>query len=146
MLDEILLERTADAAVLQGNEVLVRFAHKSLVRDQARVHIDLTDVVYNDCNAIALLILKNMVQQRGLARAEIAGEQGNGNLFLSHGCSSPSARSCAGCPAPERILFSADHYNTNLAAAVLGRPWHILAAQGSQGDFREIAERLSDLP
>ena len=88
LLHQIDLERAADAAVLQRNEVVVLLCHRAALGDQRRVDIDLADVVDDDRYLVALLVGENMVENSGFACAQITREQGNGNelllLFLEH--------------------------------------------------------------
>ena len=78
--DEIAANRAADAAVRQLNHFLVA------ADDEITVDADLAEFVDDNGVSAAVGAGENTVQQRGLAGAEVAGEDGDGNLFgCGHG-------------------------------------------------------------
>ena len=82
--DEIAAHGAADAAVVHLEDFLVR-AHHEVVIDA-----DLAEFVDDDRVALAMLLAEDAVQQGGLARAQIAGEDGDGDLGrggVGHWCS-----------------------------------------------------------
>ena len=89
---EVVGERAAEAPVRHGDEVAVYLGEPALL-DERGVHVDLADVVDDDGGTDALLILKDVVEKRGLAGPEVAGEQGDLRLLagLGHGCVLPCA-------------------------------------------------------
>ena len=65
-------ERAADAAVAHGNEAVG--GGEAAVLDEARVNVNLADVVHNDGSADALVVGEDVVEERGLARPQVPGE------------------------------------------------------------------------
>ena len=84
LLDEIRLERAADAAVLERDETLVLLSDHSAFLDEVRVYVHFPYVIDNHGEAYALFICQNPVEERRLAASEIAGEQEHRNFFLFH--------------------------------------------------------------
>ena len=80
LLHEIVLEGAADAAVGKGNEAAFHL-HVAAFFDERGVDVDFADVVDDDGDLVAFLIGKHVIEQRGLARAEVAGENGDGDYF-----------------------------------------------------------------
>ena len=76
--EEVLAERAADAAVLHLHDLLLAL-DQVLVLDQAGVDVQLGHVVDEDGDLEALLLLQDILEQRGLAGAEEAGEEGDGD-------------------------------------------------------------------
>ena len=72
--DQIAAHRAADAAVVHLEHFLVRPDH------QLAVDADLAELVDDDGVAPAVIFREDAVQKRGLAGAEIAGEDGDGDL------------------------------------------------------------------
>jgi hypothetical protein len=77
-LQEVIAQRAADAAVAHLDELLVGARELRLAADDLRVDVDLAHVVDDDRDAPALAVAQHMVQQRGLAGAEKAGQNGYG--------------------------------------------------------------------
>ena len=76
--EEVLSECAADAAVLHLHNLLLAL-DQVLVLDQAGVDVQLGHVVDEDGDLEALLLLQDVLEQRGLAGAEEAGEEGDGH-------------------------------------------------------------------
>ena len=74
--DEIAAHRAADAAVVHLKDFLVR------LHDEFVVDPDLAEFVFDHGDAFAVLGGEDVVEERGLPRAEEAGEDGDGNLHL----------------------------------------------------------------
>ena len=72
LLRQVGGERAADAAVAHGDEAVG--GGEATVLDQARVDVDLADVVHDDGGADALVVGQDVVEERGLARSQVAGE------------------------------------------------------------------------
>ena len=100
---QVVGERAAQAAVGHGDEVALDLREAPLL-DEARVHVDLADVVDDDGGADALLVGEDVVEQGGLAGAEVAGEQDylGGLVGVRHGCARSLRRLCGG-PAAARL-------------------------------------------
>ena len=79
---EVHLERTADAAVLQGHEAVVGLAHDAALLDQVGVDVDLAEVIDDHGELDAAAVGEDPVQERGLAASEIAGEQQDRQGFV----------------------------------------------------------------
>ena len=75
LLDQVHLECAADAAVLQGDERLVLLAHDPVLLDQVGIDVDLSDIVDDDGEFDAASVGENLVDQGGLAAAEVAGQE-----------------------------------------------------------------------
>ena len=72
--DEVAAHGAADAAVVHLEHFLVR------ADDEIVVDADLAELVDDDGVFLAVLLGEDAVQERGLAGAEIAGEDGDGDL------------------------------------------------------------------
>src|SRR3990172_7149056 len=78
-LDQVAAHRAADAAVVHLDDLLLA------VFDDLAVDADLAELVLDHRDALAVVLLEDAVEQRGLARAEKARENGHGNhVFLLH--------------------------------------------------------------
>ncbi len=75
--DEIAAHRAADAAIVHLENFFVG------ADDEIIVYADLAEFIDDDGELAAVRLGQNTVQQSGLARAQIAGEHGNGN-FICH--------------------------------------------------------------
>ncbi|MCY1550091.1 hypothetical protein D9M68_863100 [compost metagenome] len=71
---QIAAHGAADAAVVHLDDLLALFLHQQFVVDAG-----FAELVFDHCNLVAVLLLQDAVQQRGLAAAEEAGEDGDGN-------------------------------------------------------------------
>ena len=76
---QILAQRAADAAVGQLDQPLLGAVEPSLAGDQRGVDVDLAHVVDDHRDPPALPVGEHVVEQRGLARAEKAGQHGDRN-------------------------------------------------------------------
>src|SRR6185436_2960514 len=70
---------TAKAAVVEFEDVVAGLF------DEQAVHADLAHFIDDDGELVAVLLLEDVVEERGLPRAEEAGEDGDGDAFLAHG-------------------------------------------------------------
>ncbi len=77
--DQVAAHRAADAAVVHLEHFLVGADH------QVVVDADLAELVDDHGVALAVVLGEDPVQQGGLARAEVAGQHGDGDLGLVHG-------------------------------------------------------------
>ena len=81
LLDKVHLESAADASVLQCHQTLVFLPHDSALLDEARIDVNLSQVIDNDGKFYVLLISENMVYKRCLSAAQITREQQYGCFF-----------------------------------------------------------------
>ena len=77
---QVLADRAADAAVVQLDDLLLAVVHQDLVVD-----VLLAELVLDDGDLLAVRLGEHALEQRGLARAEEAGEDGGGDEALGHG-------------------------------------------------------------
>ena len=72
-LDEVIahIDKAADAAVGESEDFLFGFF------DQVGINRDFTELVFDHRDAIAVALAQNVIEQRGLACAEKAGEDGD---------------------------------------------------------------------
>ena len=84
LLQKVGLQGTADAAVFQRHEAVVFKFNGAALGNERGVDIYLADIIHDNGNLVAFLIGKHMIEQGGLARAEIAGQNRDGNYFSSH--------------------------------------------------------------
>ncbi len=93
---QVVGQRAAQAPVGHGDEVAVYLRQAALL-DEAGVDVDLADVVDDDGGADALLVGEDVVEQGGLACAEIAGEQDDlcGRVGVCHDVRALLARDVA---------------------------------------------------
>ena len=81
---QVHLQRTADAAVLQGYQAVVLLAYNAAFLDEVGVDIYFADVVDDDGKLDAAFVGQNLVDQCGLSTAQITGEQQYRNFFCIH--------------------------------------------------------------
>ena len=84
LLNEVGLQGTTDASVLQGHEAIVLLRHHATLLYEVGVNVHLAYVVHDDGEAYASLISQYTVHQRCLATTQVAREQQYGNFFLFH--------------------------------------------------------------
>ena len=84
LLGQILAQGAADAAIGQRNKAVVRHVDGAALCNEACVNIDLADVVDDDRNLVVAGLGEDLVQQCGLARTEISGEEGHFAGFIIH--------------------------------------------------------------
>ncbi len=84
LLDQVHLQRTADAAVLQGHEALVLLAHDTAFLYQVGIDVYLAYVVDDDGKLDSSLVCENTVDQRCLSAAQIACDEQDWCFFLVH--------------------------------------------------------------
>ncbi len=84
LLHEISFEGAADATVLESHEAVVATADHTTLGDEVSVDVHLADVVDDNSEFYAFLIVENLVKQSGLSASEIAGEQEDWCGFRSH--------------------------------------------------------------
>ena len=77
---QVLADRAAHAAVVQLDDLLAGVAHQDLVVD-----VLLAELVLDHGDLLAVRLAEHALEQRRLARAEEAGEDGGGNQGLRHG-------------------------------------------------------------
>ena len=75
LLHQIHLQGAADAAVLQGHKRVVLLVHDAALLDKVGIDVHFSEVVHDDREAYALLILQNAVEQGRFSAAQISGEQ-----------------------------------------------------------------------
>ncbi len=80
---QVLAQRAADAAVGQLDQPLAGLRQHAFA-DQARIDVDVGQVVDDDRHALAFAVGQHVLQQRGLAGAEEAGQYGDGKT-VGHG-------------------------------------------------------------
>ena len=74
VLRHLTFERTADATIGEGDNAL-RVGDVGTIGNEASVDIYFTDVVNDDGNAIALLVVQDAVEERCLASTEVSAEE-----------------------------------------------------------------------
>ena len=88
LLRQVGGKRAADAAVAHGDEA-VR-GGEAAVLDEACVNVNLADVVHDDGGANALVVGKDVVEERGLARSQVTGKHDDldrsRGVLRGHGC------------------------------------------------------------
>ena len=77
--DEIAAHGATDAAVVHLEDFLVG------VDNQRVVYADLAEFIFNDGDAFAVVLGENAIEQRGFARAEKTGQDGNRDAGVSFG-------------------------------------------------------------
>jgi hypothetical protein len=78
---QVLADRAADAAVGQLQDLLVA----GVVDQDLVVDVLLAELVLDHGDLLAVLLGQHALEQRGLARAQEAGEDGGGDEALGHG-------------------------------------------------------------
>ena len=117
-IDEIVVDRAADAAVFQLHHVVVGGD------DQLAVDAEFAELVDDDGGAQSVLVGENVLHQRGFSAAEKAGDDGHGQARLGrmggksrgrgggHGDLRP-ARSELRCGVPVRRLLERDDFSSS---------------------------------
>ena len=77
---QVLADRAADAAVAHLDDLLLGVGHEDVVVD-----VLLAELVLDDGDALAVRFGEHALEQRRLARAEKAGQDGRGNEAVGHG-------------------------------------------------------------
>jgi len=85
--DQVAAHLAADAAVVHLDDLLVLVLHEQLVVDAG-----LAEFVLDHRDAVAVLVAQDAVEQRCLAAAQEAGEDGDGNAGIAHGALDEPAR------------------------------------------------------
>src|SRR5690606_31919872 len=138
--DQVAAHRAADAAIAGFEDLLFSADH------QLVIHAHFPELVLDHGNALAMLVRKDAVEQRGLARAEKAGQHGDRNasglvhallplaVSISHTVSGQSR--CNQKPAPRwRKLFdSSRRYQAPPRRLTAGsvRVWSQFSSQSSR--------------
>ena len=73
--DQVHLQRATDAAVLQGDQAVVRLPDHAAFFNQVGVDVDFTQVVDDHGELDAATVRQDAVQERRLAAPQIAGDQ-----------------------------------------------------------------------
>ena len=81
LLNEIHLERAADASVLQCHKALVLLAHNASLLDEAGININLTNVVDYNGKLDVLFVSENVIYERCFSAAQVAREQQHWSVF-----------------------------------------------------------------
>ena len=81
LLDQVVFQRTADAAVLQGDQALVLLAHDAALLDQVRIDVHFADIIHDHREADALAVVQDSIDQGGFSAAEITGQQQDRNFL-----------------------------------------------------------------
>ncbi len=87
--DEVAAHGAADAAVVHFENFFVG------VHDEIVVDADFAEFIDDHREFLAVILGEDAVEQSGLARAEIAGEDGDGDFFVGHAVSISSGASGA---------------------------------------------------
>ena len=85
LVSQVVGKGAADAAVGERDKVVG--GRKAAILDEAGVDVDLADVVDDDGRADAAVVGQNVVEQRGLAGTEVAGEHHDLDGVVGHGVS-----------------------------------------------------------
>mmetsp|Transcript_30839 Transcript_30839/g.71660 ORF Transcript_30839/g.71660 Transcript_30839/m.71660 type:complete len:258 (+) Transcript_30839:160-933(+) len=102
-IQELFGNGAASAAIRQLHGILLQRrapASGGLGRHQGLVNVDLSDVIHNHTNLESRLILEDVLEQRSLARAEKAREQGDRHERLARGDSLPIFQARPGTAMP----------------------------------------------
>ena len=81
LLDQVGLQRAADTAVLEGHQTVVLLAHHTALLNEVSIDIDFSQIIDNHRKADAFAIVQDLVDQGGLAAAQIAGQQQYRDFF-----------------------------------------------------------------
>lgn len=73
LFDEVLFERAAYAAVLEGDEVVVLSGDHAAFFDEVGVDVHFADVVDDDGHLVTARVLEQVVDERCLTASEITG-------------------------------------------------------------------------
>ena len=84
LFEQVGLQGTADTAVFEGNEAVVFQFHGAALGNEGGVDIYLADIIYDNSDLVAFLIGEHVIEQGGLARAEVAGQNSDGDYLSSH--------------------------------------------------------------
>ena len=87
-LHQILAQRAADAAVAHLDHLFLSAGEFGIAAfDELGIDIDLAHVIHDHSDLAAFAIAQDVIEERGLSRAEEAGEHGNGEFggFRIHG-------------------------------------------------------------
>ena len=84
LLNEVSLQGTADAAVLQSHQAVILLGHHSPFLNEGRVYIDLAYIIDYHRKPDPLPIREDMVDQCCLAAAEISCQQQYRHFFQIH--------------------------------------------------------------
>ncbi len=83
VLGKLAFERAANAAVRERHDAR-RVGNLRAVRNQLLVHVHLADVIHDDRNLVALLIVQHLIQKRRLTRTQIPAQQRHRSHLLRH--------------------------------------------------------------
>ena len=75
LLHEVHLQGAADAAVLQGHEVVVFLCYDTSLLNQVGIDIHFANIIDNHGKADAATVVEDAIQERGLAATKVAGEE-----------------------------------------------------------------------
>jgi hypothetical protein len=78
-VEQVLAQGAADAAVGQLHQLLLGAIQAALAGDEGGVDVDLAHVVDDHRDLATLPVAQHVVEQRGLACSEEAGEHGDGD-------------------------------------------------------------------
>ncbi|TCU95292.1 hypothetical protein EV686_108135 [Paracandidimonas soli] len=81
---QVFAQRTADTAVAHFHQLFVgtgKFG--ASLANQGGIDVDFGHVVDDDRHALSFSIVEDVIEQRGFARAEKAGENGDGQSRIS---------------------------------------------------------------
>ena len=83
--DEIVGNGAADAAIGEFDDVFVFAGFRAAAPQHVAVDAEVTEFVDDQRDPLAAGIREHVTDQRGLARAEKAGDDGGGNFGMRHG-------------------------------------------------------------
>ena len=83
ILGKLAFERTADTTVCERNDV-ARIGDFRSVSNQFCIYIYFADVIYDNGDLVAFLIVKHFIEQCGFSRTEITAEQCHWGKIFSH--------------------------------------------------------------
>ena len=84
LLNEVHLQRTADAAVLKRHERIVCLIHHPILLDEGCIDVHLTDIVDNNGKTYAATIVENTIEKCCLTTAEITRKKQYRYFFHSY--------------------------------------------------------------
>ena len=97
--DEIIGDGAADAAVGQFDDVFLGAVRQGAGAQNLAIHADIAEFVDDHRQPLALRVLQQVAHQRGFARAQKAGDHGDGDLYKFRHGKPPAAEygRCSSC-------------------------------------------------
>lgn len=85
LVHEVHLEGAANAAVLEGNEIVVALSFETVACNEACIDVYFADIIDDYGKADSFSVVEYFIEKRGLAASEIAcDQQDRRNFGISH--------------------------------------------------------------